>query len=109
MSKYRNEKVTVFGQKFDSKKEGERYIYLLARERRGEISKLRLQPEYDIVIRGVAVKFDNGRQMRYRADFEYVDNKTATTIIEDVKGMKTPVYKIKKALMRAMGYEIREI
>ena len=107
-SKYKNEKVTVFGEKFDSKKEGDRYIELLAKERRGEIHRLKLQPEFDIVIRGVPIKFKSGRQMRYRADFQYTDSK-GNVVIEDVKGMKTDVYRIKQALMLAMGYTINEI
>lgn len=33
---------------------------------------------------------------------------TLQTVIEDVKGMATPEYKLKKAIMACMGHQIRE-
>jgi len=44
----------------------------------------------------------------YRADFTYV-NEDGQPIVEDVKGFRTPVYRLKKKLMRALyGIEILE-
>ncbi len=35
----------------------------------------------------------------YKADFVYYDKTLNKTIIEDVKGMRTPLYKLKKKLI----------
>lgn len=116
MSKYNNVKTEYGGHKFDSKKEAARYQQLLLLEAAGKISRLRLQPRYDIVVQGIPIKIrskkcPNGRKVQYVADFEYreIGKDSIKLVIEDVKGMKTPVYKLKRALMEAMGYEITEI
>lgn len=92
MNKYRNKKVIVDGKEFDSKKEGNRYKELRLLERAGEISNLELQPRFLL-----QDKFKkNGRTFRkieYVADFKYIEN--GKTIVEDVKGMQTDVFKLK--------------
>lgn len=92
MNKYRNKKVIVDGKEFDSKKEGNRYKELILLERAGEISNLELQPRFLL-----QDKFKkNGRTFRkieYVADFKYIEN--GKTIVEDVKGMQTDVFKLK--------------
>ena len=54
--------------------------------------------------------YDSGREVTYRADFSYIEK--GVYVVEDVKGgeaTKTPVYKLKKALMRYFhGIEIKE-
>jgi hypothetical protein len=35
----------------------------------------------------------------YKSDFMYYDYAQAKIIIEDVKGMKTPIYKLKKKII----------
>jgi len=47
---------------------------------------------------------------RHVADFRYVDTSTGLTVVEDVKGMKTDVYKIKRKLLlwRYPGIDFRE-
>ena len=95
-SKYRNTKVEIDGIKFDSKREANRYCQLRLLEKAKEIKNLELQKKF--VFAGVV--FDSGRTASYVADFVYIDCKTGQTIVEDVKGMKTDVYKLKKALMR---------
>jgi len=75
------------------------------------IKNLQLQVSYTLRAGGKELKiksegFPNGRVVRYVADFVYVENNKF--IIEDVKGMITPVYRLKKAIMESMGYEIRE-
>ena len=49
--------------------------------------------------------------IKYIADFVYYDlyNINATMIIEDVKGIKTPAYIIKRKLMKFNGLEITEL
>lgn len=98
MSKYKNIKVKVDGIEFDSKKEANRYKELKILMRAGEIRSLRLQPRYEVQ---PAFKDGYGRRHRpitYVADFEYYDLKARKTVVEDVKGFKTDVYKLKKKL-----------
>ncbi len=107
VSKYRNKRVVIDGIKFDSKREAKRYTELLLLERNGVIDGLTLQPRYKLSVGGVDLKYPTGRVLTYVADFSYTDNKG--DVIEDVKGMRTPVYKIKRAIMEAMGHTIFEI
>ncbi len=116
--RYGNVKRTVVnGIKFASQHEATRYGQLRLLEAYDKIHDLKLQPRYPIVIGHVRVlkrspRYPNGRQLTYVADFSYVDTETDERIIEDVKmqsGHKTEVYKIKRALMEAMGYRITEV
>lgn len=101
MSKYRNKKVTHFGHTFDSIKEGQRYLVLRQDEIDGEISGLELQPTFKFELCGVKI-------CSYRADFKYTTLQ-GDDIIEDVKGFKTDVYKIKRKMMKAFyGIEVLE-
>lgn len=99
MSKYNSRKTTVDGITFDSKKEARRYLVLKKMEQDGEIKNLRLQvpvelvPSFEIVVDG---KKRKRRPITYVADFVYY--KGNEKVIEDVKGLRTPVYKIKKKL-----------
>lgn len=109
MSKYRNIKVIVNGIKFDSKREARRYEELKLLERAKEIKDLKLQPKYEL-IPAYTINKRKIRAINYVADFEYKDTRTGEIIVEDVKGVKTEVYKIKKKIF---GYkykrEIQEI
>ena len=61
-------------------------------ERAGEISNLELQPKF--LLQDTFKK--NGktyRKIEYIADFQYIEN--GKTIVEDVKGMQTDVFKLK--------------
>ena len=101
-SKYRNVKSVVDGITFDSKAEAKRYMELKLLERAGEIENLTLQPKFDCVIDGKKV-------CSYRADFSYFTREKR--VVEDVKGYKTSVYKLKKKLVEALfaGVTITEI
>ena len=94
--KYNAKKIVIDGIEFDSKKEAERYLELKMLEKAGKIKDLKLQPAFllqeGFYYRGKAI-----RQITYRADFEYVDEK-GNKVVEDVKGVETPVYKLKKKL-----------
>lgn len=106
------------GTKLDSKREYLRYSDLLLLEKAGEIGALVVHPRYRIIIGGVPVlmkskRYPNGRQLTYVADFEYYTHphKKEAVVIEDVKmqsGFRTEIYKIKRALMEAMGLQITE-
>lgn len=101
-SKYNNKKVVIDGIKFDSIRESRRYLDLKNLERGYEIYELELQPRYDFELNGVKMGF-------YKADFRYYDHAKNCTIIEDVKGMKTPIYNLKKKMMKAFhGIDIFE-
>jgi hypothetical protein len=101
-SKYRNVRTEVDGIKFASRAEAKRYQELKILERAGEITRLDLQPRFDCWVNGNKV-------CTYVSDFRYFTD--AGQIIEDVKGMKTPVYKLKKKLVEACypGVKIIEI
>lgn len=99
MSKYNSRKTVVDGITFDSKKEAKRYEELKKMEQEGLIQGLELQvpfelvPSFTIVIDG---KKKKRRNMKYIADFVYYEN--GNKVVEDVKGRKTDVYKLKKKL-----------
>lgn len=102
-SKYRNQKTVVDGIVFDSKKEAMRYQHLKAFERAGLINDLRLQVPYVLI-----EKSSHGRAIKYVADFVYYED--GNLVVEDVKGVKTDVYRLKKRLMAEVhGIEIREV
>lgn len=105
INKYHNKKIFYEGIKFDSKKEALRYKELRLLERTHEIAGLTLQPRYELVPKYIDNKGNHIRAITYIADFTYYDNKLNKQIIEDVKGMKTDVYKIKKKLLE---YELRD-
>lgn len=108
MRKYKNIKCEYNGIKFDSKKEMYRYIDLLCREKMGEISDLELQPKFDFIIEGLTKKQDK-KIFTYKADFSYYEKDNNFPTIEDVKGFKTPVYRLKKKLIEAQfGITIKE-
>lgn len=101
-SKYRNKKVTIDGIKFDSRHEANRWCELKLMERSGLISDLRRQVKFVLI-----AKSDHGRAIHYIADFTY--HQDGKTVIEDAKGFKTAVYKLKKRMMAEMGLEIVEV
>ena len=109
-SKYKARKTVVEGIVFDSLKEAERFKFLKALERSGQIKDLVLQKEYELIPKQ---RDENGKTIRkcsYFADFTYFDNRTGNVIVEDVKGMKTEVYKLKSKLMLyRYGVTITEI
>ena len=107
MSKYRNRKVTVDGITFDSKREANRWCELKYMERAGLIKDLRRQVRYELIPSLNAGKKIIQRSVTYVADFVYWQD--GKWIVEDAKGCRTDVYKLKKKLMRYIhGIEIQE-
>lgn len=101
-SKYRAVKTEIDGIMFDSKHEAARYQELRLLEQAGEISNLRLQVPFELI-----AKSKYGRSIKYVADFVYNDRNGL--IVEDAKGMKTPVYRLKKRMMaEKYGIKIKE-
>ena len=93
-SKYHNQKTIIDGIYFDSKKEAIRYQELKLLERCGEIENLQLQQPFVLI-----PKSKYGRAIKYIADFTYTDKQKGEWIVEDTKGIKTDVYRLKKRLM----------
>ena len=103
MTKYRAKPTVIDNIRFASKKEAQRYSELKLLEKAGAICRLELQPSFD-------VKLNNRHICVYRADFTYWDESKGDLVIEDVKGVRTPVYKLKKKLVEAQyGIKIQEI
>ncbi|WP_244110309.1 DUF1064 domain-containing protein [Burkholderia cenocepacia] len=106
-SKYGNRKCEADGIKFDSERERSRYFDLKRMQSAGIIGDLRLQVSFEIA---PAVVMDGKRKRArtYVADFVY--ERDGKRVVEDVKGMKTPVYSLKRHLMRAVhGIEVQEM
>ena len=125
-NKYKAVKTTIDGITFDSKREAKRYTELKLLEKAGHITHLELQPEYQITINGAKI-------CKYKADFRYFtvrqENREQYTnskgewqtptitgdkegqIVEDTKGFKTPIYRLKKKLVEACypGTQIKEV
>ena len=107
-SKYHSRKQTIDGYVFASKREAQRYLELKMLEKAGEISDLELQKRFELIpsqrIGGKVVE----RPCYYVCDFAYCEG--GKQVIEDAKGMKTEVYKIKKKLMLyKYGISVREV
>ncbi len=92
-SKYGAVKTEVDGIMFDSKREASRYQELRLLEQAGEIANLRLQVPFELI-----PKSKYGMPIRYIADFTYNDL-NGQLIVEDAKGVKTPVYRLKRRMM----------
>lgn len=124
-SKYHSKKTEcLFGHTHDSRTEAERCNLLHGLQRMGIIKDLRTQVKYVLIpsqrakptevykrgkLKGQAKP---GRvietECAYYADFVYKRN--GVQIVEDVKGMRTEVYKIKKKLMlERYGIRIVEV
>lgn len=107
-SKYNAAKTVVDGITFDSKKEAKRYAELKLLERAGAIRDLRRQVRYEL-IPAFDVDGKHYRPTAYIADFVYIDAKTGAEVVEDCKGFRTDVYRLKaKMFARKYGVSIVE-
>lgn len=110
-SKYNAKKSTVDGHTFDSIREAERYSELKLLEKGKEIRNLVLQPRFLLQDEFFDKNGVKHKKIEYVADFLYID-KAGRNIVEDVKGVLTDVYKIKKKMFLKIyddQYEFREI
>ncbi len=97
MNKFNAQKTEVDSIVFHSKKEASRYVELkLLMHAKGDdkILNIELQPKFPCVVEGKLI-------CTYIADFiiHYADGRV---VYEDVKGMKTPVYRLKKKLVEVL-------
>lgn len=110
-SKYNAKKTIVDGHPFDSKREAERYCELKLFLKAGEIRNLELQPRF-LLQEGFIDKNEiKHKKIEYVADFFYID-KQGRNVVEDVKGVLTDVYKIKKKIFLKIydeQYDFKEI
>ena len=108
--KYRNVRTNGFA----SKKEAKRYQELVLLEKAGKILGLKTQVRYPLDVCGMKI-------CTYIADFRYYERAPRSEelygatlcferlVVEDCKGFRTPIYKLKKKLMLALhGIEILE-
>ena len=106
--KYHAVKTVIDGITFDSKGEAKRYQELQLMLKAGEISEFSRQVPF-VLAPAVVL---NGRKkpaLRYVADFVYCDRQ-GLQVVEDFKGVVTPVYVIKRHLMKHIhNIEILEV
>ena len=99
--KYGARKTSVDGVVFDSAAEAKRYRELKIFQEAGEISGLQLQPLF-VIQEPFTYRGKRHRAITYKADFMYRD-KDGSVIVEDVKGMKTPVFRLKWKMLLHMA------
>lgn len=119
-SKYGNKPVTIDGTKYDSTGEGTRMGYLKLLERAGEIKDLQYHKKFELIpeltedvvvhlkTKNKIVKKVVQRARYYEADYTYTKVSTGEEVVEDFKGMVTPLFEFKAALFRyKYGKEIK--
>ena len=98
MNKYRSRKTEIGNITFDSKAEANRYKELKLLEKAGVISRLELQPKFELQP-SFKKKGKAYRAINYIADFMYCDKEKGNKmIVEDVKGFETKDFKIKRKM-----------
>lgn len=100
-NKYNNITTCIDNISFKSKKEAARYCELKLLLKSGKICNLVCQPGFELIVNGHKIG-------KYIADFQY-QIKNGKKITEDVKGILTTTYRLKKKLMKAIyGIDIYE-
>ena len=94
MSKYRNKKIIYDDFKFDSKLEYARYCELKYQKHAGYIKDFALQVPFQCVVNGKKICV-------YKCDFS-IKMPDDTMLYEDTKGVRTPVFILKKKLVEAL-------
>ena len=111
-NKYNARKTTVCGREFDSKREAEVYLELLAQKQAGEIVRIRFQPSYTLLAGFKDNQGNKQRAITYTADFfvAYADGRNE---VIEVKGVRTRDYLLRKKLflhmMRETDIVFREV
>lgn len=96
--KYHARATEYDGIRFDSKAEANRYKELQLLEKAGEIGYLKVHPTFELQPPFVDRTGKKQRAIIYEADFSYVDGATEQVVIEDIKGVETEAFKLKKKL-----------
>lgn len=107
--KFKNQKVTIDGHKFDSKAEARRYEELKTLAQTQKIVDLRLQVPFELI----PSQYQDGRcierSVKFIADFTYLED--GQLVVEDVKSPATitPVFVLKRKLMLYIrGIRVKE-
>lgn len=113
MLKYQNKPVvTIDGERFDSKAEARRCGELLLLQRAGAIRELRRQVRFLLIPSQRDSAGKVVREVSYVADFVYEEPAAADVwrlVVEDVKGVRTEAYRLKRKLMlQVHGIDVRE-
>lgn len=96
-TKFGNRAVVIDGLRFDSKREGRRYVELRMLKIAGEINNLKVHTVFQLSI------------CKYISDFDYY-TKDGVYVVEDSKGFMTKDYILKKKMMLAeLKIEIKEV
>lgn len=100
-NKYNARKTMVCGRTFDSKREADYYLELLARKQAGEIVRIGLQPSYTLLEGFKDNTGKNQKPITYTADFfvSYADGRNE---VIEVKGGRTRDYLLRKKLFLHM-------
>lgn len=106
-NKYNARSTVVDGVRFDSVAEARYYRILKSKEERGDIVDLELQPTYTLLDDFVDRDGNSIKGISYRADFCYRDLTTNENVVVDVKGVETPVFKIKAKLFKSNYKSLR--
>lgn len=92
--KYNAKKVGVDGYTFDSLAEARRYRELVLFVKKGSICDLKIHPRFAIVHAGIKI-------CTVILDFSFWDKTRGVTVYQDVKGMDTPISRLKRKLVKA--------
>lgn len=103
--KYHNRKVTEDGVTFDSTAEYHHWLYLRSEQEAGRIKGLMPHPTYTLIPRFKTLSGQWERAVTYTPDFQYIifdpdDPYSEQTVCEDVKGVRTTAYIIKRKLFQ---------
>jgi hypothetical protein len=102
-NKYHARKTRVGEYVFDSQAEARYYQQLLLRQAAGEISGLRVHV-------GFQLAGENGDTVGiYVADFVLMEAGKMRILDVKSKPTKTPLYRLKRNLMRCQGFEVEEV
>lgn len=109
--KYGNKRTKIGGEQYASRREAKRHQDLLLLQRAGRIAGLVREVAFELAPKVKIAGESRARPaVRYRADFVYSDVATGRIVVEDAKGMQTPVYRLKKHLMKTVhGIDVVEV
>lgn len=93
-SKYKNQPIYSDGKRFASKAEAARYADLKVMQSAKLIDGLECQKAFKLEANGKVV-------CKYIADFFYRDIRSGSLVVEDVKGYRTDVFRLKKKFFEA--------
>ena len=111
-NKYNARKTVMCGHEFDSKREAEVYLELLAQKQAGKIVRIGFQPSYTLLAGFKDNTGKNQKPITYTADF-FVTFADGHSEVIEVKGVRTRDYLLRKKLflykMRKENIIFREV